>query len=84
MFLIFEMMDTSEIARLHRICVDTLRTYIQLANKTCALLESMGSSPLSPETWYGAVKQRVAEDEAYAQYQIAREQLFDALRPIME
>jgi hypothetical protein len=75
-------MDTAEIARLHRICVDTLRTYIQLANKTCALLESMSSSPPSRETWYGAVKQ--AENEAYAQYQIAREHLFDALRPMME
>ena len=76
-------MDTAEIARLHRICVDTLRTYIQLANKTCALLDSMSLFPPSSETWHAAVQQRVAENEAYAQYQLAREHLFNALRPLM-
>ena len=67
--------------RLHRICVERLKNLIREANKTCALLDSMASFPISQGTWSQAISQRVAENDAQALYQMAREELFEALRP---
>jgi hypothetical protein len=44
----------------------------------------MTSFPPSYETWLEAVEQRITENEAHERYQIAREHLFEAIRPMME
>jgi len=41
----------------------------------------MNSFPVSTELWIQAIEQRIAENEAQAQYQSARESLFEAFKP---
>ena len=69
------------IETLHRICVERLKKLIQEANRTCALLDKMTSFPISREAWLEALSQRLAETEAHALCQVARENLFRALKP---
>ena len=68
----------ADIDTLHRICVE--RKLIQEANRTCGLLDKMTSFPISPEAYSEALTQRIVENEAHALYQVARENLFHALR----
>ena len=75
-------METRGTEGLHKTCIDRLRRLIEEANRTCELLNSISSFPIPLETWTKVVMQRVAENEAQAQYQIARERLFEALKPI--
>lgn len=74
-------MESPEIEKLHRKCVEGLKTLIVQANRTCSLLESMAQFPVASEIWQKAIEQRVRENDAQAQYQQARERLFDAIRP---
>ena len=71
----------ADIETLHRICVERLKKLIQEANRTCGLLDKMSSFPISPEAYSEALTQRIVENEAHALYQVARENLFHALRP---
>jgi len=71
----------ADIETLHLICVERLKKLIQEANRTCGLLDKMTSFPISHEAWSEALAQRLAENEAHALYQVARENLFRALRP---
>jgi len=71
----------ADIETLHRICVERLKKLIQEANRTCGLLDKMTSFPISGEAWSEALAQRLAENEAHALYQVARENLFRALKP---
>lgn len=67
--------------QLHRLCLDRWRRLIREATKTCSLIQSMNSFPVSTELWIQAIEQRIAENEAQAQYQSARERLFEAFKP---
>lgn len=72
-------MESSDIQALHRACVAKLKNLIAVANRTCSLLESITEFPLTFDLWQKAMEQRIAENEAQAQYQSAREHLFAAL-----
>jgi hypothetical protein len=74
-------METPDIKKLHRECVERLKDLMAHANRTCSLLESMTEFLLSLEIWSKAVDQRVLENDAQARYQAARESLPDAIRP---
>ena len=71
----------ADIETVHRIGVEKLKKLIQEANRTCALLDKMTSFAIPHEAWSEALGQSLAENEAHALYQVAREYLFRALRP---
>ena len=74
-------MESPEIEKLHKKCVERLKDLIAQANRTCSLLDSMTQFPIPLDIWQDAVEQRVRENEAHFRYQEAREQLFDLIRP---
>jgi hypothetical protein len=71
-------MESPEIEKLHKKCVQQLKDLIAQANRTCSLLDSVTEFPISLDTWSSVLEQRVRENDAQARYQEAREQLFDA------
>ena len=74
-------MESQEIEKLHKECVERLKDLIAQANRTCSLLESMTEFPITLNIWQKAIDQRVRENDAQVGYQRARESLFDAIRP---
>jgi hypothetical protein len=71
---------SEELEALHRTCMRTLKAYMEEANKTCELLNSITSFPVSIETRQAMLRQRVSENHARELYDLARAQLFEAAR----
>jgi hypothetical protein len=74
-------MESSDIEELHNKCLEALKNMVAQANRTCSLLESMTTFPITLDIWRRAVEQRMRENDAQARYQEARERLFKAIRP---
>jgi len=60
--------------------VTMLRTYIEVAEKTCSLLDQIKSFPIGADVRETIRRQRVKENEAQEVYEIARKNLFNAAR----
>jgi hypothetical protein len=73
-------MKSPHIEQLHQECVETLKYLITQANRTCSILEAMTEFPITSDIWHSAVEQRVRENQAQAEYQQARERLFNEIR----
>ena len=72
--------ETSGIEDLKDQCTRALREYIQQAQRTCELLESITLLPAPEATRELLTGQRIAENKARVNYDRVRSQFFDALR----
>ena len=69
-----------DLQELHRECMSALRAYIEVAGRSCQLLDEITSFPVSVKQTAAILQQRLAENEAHDRYQIARRKLFEAAR----
>jgi hypothetical protein len=70
-----------DVKHLHMSCISSLKEYMDEAQRTCDLLTSIESFPVSLEKQNQILQQRLSENETHERYQIAREHFFRALRP---
>ena len=68
-----------DVKHLHTACISSLKEYMGAAQRTCELLTSIDSFPVSLEKRKEILHQRLAENETHERYQIAREHFFRAL-----
>ena len=65
-----------DLTKLQRECTTALREFIDAATMTCQLLEGVSNYPVSSETKFRLLDQRMKENELQERYQRARQKLF--------
>ena len=73
-------MDPKQFKELHAKCQESLRHYVQEAERMCELFGQCLPEPVSIQTRAEILEQRVRENNAYASYVKIRQQLFEAAR----